>query len=230
MRRSIYLALFFLVAVSLHAQVGLSGHYLSGQAEKWQYTPLSTNQESVDLPGTGWQAGIDYWFRLKNVRIEFLPTLAYSTQEQTIEGEFNALDTRANAFHFFFNTNIYFLDLEGDCDCPTFSKQGPGLQKGIFLQLSPGYSLFDFSINNEAIGEEYTADDAGFNMGLALGLDLGIADVLTITPMIGARYYPSLTWSTLGEEAGLGLPEKVESESSLLQYHAGIRLGFRFDQ
>lgn len=230
MLRSIYLALFFLFSISLQAQFGLSGHYLNGQAEKWEYTPLSTNEESIDLPGTGWQAGLDYWFRLPNARIEFLPTLAYSTQEQTIAGEFNSLDTRANAFHFFFNTNIYFLDLEGDCDCPTFSKQGPGLQKGIFLQLSPGYSFFDFSINNDAIGEEYTAKDDGFNIGVALGLDLGIADVLTITPMIGARYYPSLTWSTLGDEAGLGFPEKVASESSLLQYHAGIRLGFRFDQ
>lgn len=230
MLRSFYLAFFLLISFGVQAQFGLSTHYMSGQGDKWEYFPLSSNQETIELPGTGWQAGIDYWFRLPNARIEFLPTVAFSSQEQTIGIELAALDTRTQAFHFFFNTNIYFLDLEGDCDCPTFSKEGPSFQKGVFLQLSPGYSFFDFSMTDQVNKEEYTADDASFSIGAALGLDLGISDFFTITPMIGARYYPSVNWETLGGQAGLNFPQNVEAESHLLQYQAGIRLGFRLDQ
>ncbi|PSR09781.1 MAG: hypothetical protein DA408_07365 [Bacteroidetes bacterium] len=214
------------------AQVGLSGHYLSGQAEQWQYTAGSSSQASIDLPGTGWRAGIDYWFRLKNARIEFLPTLAYSRQEQTITPDRLALDTRTQGYHFFFTTHIYFLDLAGDCDCPTWSKEGPTLQKGIFLQISPGVSYFDYAITDRATDTKttFTANDTAFSLGLGLGFDLGLSDFLTLTPQLGIRYYPTAKWASLSGEPGLTFPLGVEAKSQLLQYNLGLRLGFRIDR
>ncbi|MCB9291906.1 MAG: hypothetical protein H6559_02055 [Lewinellaceae bacterium] len=51
----------------------------------------------------------------------------------------------------FLNANIYFLDLEGDCDCPTFSKSGGFLQKGLFLPHTLRTSWIQSKVENEGI-------------------------------------------------------------------------------
>lgn len=211
------------------AQIGVSGHYLSGQADDWEFTFPTTRQPSISLPGEGWQVGIDYWFRLKNLRIEFLPTLALSNQSQDLLLDLNTLKTEMKGYHLFFNTNFYFFDFKGDCDCPTFSKQGPSLQKGLFLQVSPGYSSLNFSITDDENKAQLESTDSQFSIGIALGLDLGLSDFLTISPQLGARYYPSANWEALGFDTVNGFQEGVAAESNLLQYTAGIRLGLRFD-
>lgn len=223
------LALLLMVFGSLQAQFGVSGYYLSGQAENWEYDPPLSSLDRVEFPGNGWQVGVDYWFRLKNTRIEFLPTLAFTQQEQTIGSEPITLDAQMQGIHFFFNTNIYLLDLAGDCDCPTFSKEGPTLEKGFFLQLSPGYSLFNFDMTDNGTGTSYEADDSAFSIGFGLGFDLGLSDFFTLSPMLGARYYPEVSWETLGGEQGLVFPGEVSAESDLLQYQLGLRMGFRLD-
>ncbi|MEM1217192.1 MAG: hypothetical protein AAGJ82_15965, partial [Bacteroidota bacterium] len=129
-----------------------------------------------------------------------------------------------------FNTNFYVLDFEGDCDCPTFSKQGPGLQKGLFLQLSPGWSYFSQTLNDNLFGVQVTDNISAFNFGLGLGLDLGLSDLVTITPQVGFRYYPSVEWPALGDESPIILPTEIQAESSLQQLTAGLRLGIRLDQ
>jgi hypothetical protein len=224
-------SLFLVLSLSANAQaqVGISAHYLSGQADKWEFTFPDTRQPNISLPGEGWQLGIDYWFRLKNLRIEFLPTLAISNQQQDLLIGSSTLNTELRAYHIFFNTNFYLFDFKGDCDCPTFSKEGPSLQKGVFLQLSPGYSSFNYSINDEELQAKLESNNSQFSIGVALGFDLGLSDLLTITPQLGVRYYPSVEWETLALNDVYGFPESISPKSSLLQYAAGIRLGFRFE-
>ncbi|MEO0875957.1 MAG: hypothetical protein AAFY48_15280, partial [Bacteroidota bacterium] len=66
-----------LLFTALQAQFGVKGSYLTSQADQWEYDgPFGS--ERIELLGSGWQLGVDYWFRLKNTRIEFLPTLAFS--------------------------------------------------------------------------------------------------------------------------------------------------------
>ena len=192
MRLSI-LALLLICSTTLSAQFGFSGSYLISQADNWE-TPLTINGEPViSLPGNGWQAGIDYWFRLKNVRIEFLPTLAFSQQNYTLSTL--AAESQLSGFHFLLNTNFYLFDLEGDCDCPTFSKEGPSLQKGFFLQLSPGISYFDF--NFDEIDKVASTETIAVSLGLGVGFDLGLSDLITLTPQAVARYYPAVQWEGL---------------------------------
>lgn len=223
------IAILFSVFTTASGQFGASAHYLSGQADNWEWDPVFSSQDRLELMGSGWQAGIDYWFRLKNTRIEFLPTLAVSQQTQTTGQSPFTLETEVQGVHFLFNTNIYFMDLSGDCDCPTFSKEGPTLQKGLFLQLSPGYSLFDFELTDNESGQTYEANDGAFSIGAGLGFDLGLSDFFTFTPMAGLRYYPAVNWETLKGENGIIFPTEVEAESSLIQYQIGVRLGFRLD-
>lgn len=233
MKRSTYLILLALVCVafSAQAQFGLAGYYLSNQAENWAYVAGADNG-SDEIPGSGWQASVDYWFRLENKRIEFLPTLAYSqsTAElytpSSVQPAYSTLTTQAS---FFFHTNFYLFDFSGDCDCPTFSKEGPTLKKGFFVQVSPGVSYFGFDLADYPIDLKDAHVAPG--IGLALGMDLGISDLITLTPILRATYYPSVTWEELkgnGEDV-INLPV-LDNTSALLQYQAGLRIGFRPDK
>ncbi|MEL7250402.1 MAG: autotransporter outer membrane beta-barrel domain-containing protein [Bacteroidota bacterium] len=217
-----------LLFTGLQAQFGVKGSYLTSQADQWEYdAPFGS--ERIELLGSGWQLGVDYWFRLKNTRIEFLPTLAFSSQEQSIGSEPSTLETQVQGVHFFFNTNIYFLDLSGDCDCPTFSKQGPTLQKGLFLQISPGYSLFNFEIDEGAGRLTFDGNNGAFSIGAGLGFDLGFSDLFTLSPMASLRYYPTVTWDELTDTGIISFPPEVEAESTVINYELGLRLGFRLD-
>lgn len=219
-RKTIYTLLLIGAALPLLAQFGFSGHYQQAQASDWE------RPDGLHLPGNGWQAGVDYWFRLKNVRIEFLPTLSVGQLKPAFSG---ADDYRLGLASLFFNTNIYLFDLAGDCDCPTFSKQGPTLQKGFFLQLGPGISALAASAPS-ATGERRR--EYGFSAGIngAIGFDLGLSDVLTITPVVGLKYYPRMEWTALAGTDDRPTTEQLPDKARVWLPYAGLRLGFRLDQ
>lgn len=223
--RLIYSCLFLLASLSLSAQFGTSGTYLNAQADGWESTTTQDGEPAIALPGSGWQASIDYWFRLPNLRIEFLPTLAYSQQESELRNLPATATTQG--LHFYFNTNFYLFDLQGDCDCPTWSKEGPTLEKGLYFQISPGVSYFNF--NMDEVSTEASTSALAFSIGGGVGFDIGLSDLITITPLAQLRYYPNVQWEGLTQT---GLPELAElaEESSLINYHLGIRVGVRLDQ
>lgn len=227
--------LFVLVFGSLflqrvNAQIGLNLGYRSLSIE----TEDNEVTKDLDLSGiSGFHAGLNYWFRLKKYRVEFSPEVSYSSfkfEGDVLEqGRFQFQSSYANLQ---FHTNIYPFDFAGDCDCPTFSKQGPSLAKGFFVQLSPGVSY----INNQAealsgaIADSETDKQSGLgiSLGLGVGLDIGVSDFLTITPMVRYEYYSQE--ATLNRYLFPNTTVDLEGRSSLSQIFAGVRMFFRFDE
>ena len=204
----IFLVLGGCLGGQLSAQFGLRLKYISNEAD-----PFISNiddEHSLEL-------GLDYWFRLKNQRIEFLPEISYERSEgESAISEDNPI--RLKSWNFLFNTNIYFLDLNNDCDCPTFSKQGNAFTKGFHLILSPGIRYY--SLNDESVS-------AGRNFGLiasgGLGFDIGVNDLITITPHVLYRFNPSI-------EANIPVQGNVSTTSHTYhQFNFGFRIGFRPD-
>lgn len=160
--------------------------------------------------------GFDYWFRAKNKRVEFTPEVSYEKYEH----RFDRGSVKHTFYNFGFNVNIYPFDFEGDCDCPTWSKQGDFFSKGFFIQLSPGVSLLQ---------NEYSDSHSDSNnenaivvfFGIGAGLDIGLSDFLTVTPLVRLNYAPSVSWPGFHPQ---------NRESSILQTAVGIRLGLRLDQ
>ncbi|MEZ5044039.1 MAG: hypothetical protein R2828_29355 [Saprospiraceae bacterium] len=216
--------LFF--SFSLQAQFGVKGAYHFSDAADWQ--AFSTeNGAAESIIGNGWSVGVDYWFRLKKHRVEFLPELNYSLLQQDFPNLGWSND--ASFTSFFFNTNLYIFDLKGDCDCPTFSKQGPTLKKGVFIQLSPGisYAASELTLPSTTL----KANTVAFSIGAGIGFDLGLSDLLTLSPMLGLRYYPGIQWDTFAAtKAETDNFPVLDNTSSLNQWYAGLRLGIRLDQ
>ncbi len=229
MKTCFHVLIFFLLpTAALFSQVGVNAAYRWNTADEWvEQSP--GGQDRLELLADGYSVGLDYWFRLKNVRVEFLPELNYGRYEQSFA---DGRETNLQALSFFFNTNFYLFDLLSDCDCPTFSKQDDLFKKGFFVQVSPGLSYLmqqGQAFTAEAQPFSFEDNAVAFSIGAAIGLDLGLSDLLTLTPLAGLRYYPAADWSNLNEFTG-GNPNReiADTQSSILQYYAGLRVGLRF--
>lgn len=220
---ALFLLLFFTSLVS--AQVGLNGRYVLNDAKSWSI-PLVDGGQDLDLLEKGFAVGMDYWLRFKDLRIELLPELNYSQYNTTIARQ--NIDTEVKMYSLLLNTNIYFLDMSGDCFCPTFYQEGPTLQKGLHLQVSPGLHYFDGTLTGT--GREASSSTLTYSIGAGLGFDLGLSKYLTITPIAGVRYFPGIEWDAIAEFFPADGPLFVEEKSSLLQYSAGIRIGLLFGE
>ncbi len=218
MKKIRLLPIFILTIQCAFAQFGITGGYRFNDAPDWQVTALDGTQEPA--LGDGLSVGVDYWFRLKNYRVEFLPEVNFSRfQQANISHEYNL-----SAFSLFANVHLYPFDFLGDCDCPTWSKQGNFLQKGFFVQISPGVSYLQQTIETESFPLKSNA--TALSLGGGIGFDIGIADLVTLSPIAGARYYLSAPWDGL---SGVSPDSAKPTESTVLQFFTGIRLGFRFD-
>lgn len=209
------------LSLPLSAQFGLSAYYNdAGPAVLFLTDENGTEQEV--FPENVYEFGIDYWFRLKNVRVEFLPGLSFASNQLTPEaGPFQSRELAVRQYNAFFQTRIYPFDFYGDCDCPTFSKQGPALARGLFINAGPIVSSQQFRIPDEG-GSDYRVTRAGILAGL--GFDIGLSDLLTLSPQAGIRTY-------FGDpDSGVPGQQDGSSRRSSLRYFAGIRLGLRLDQ
>lgn len=222
------LALLLTLSGPAAAQLGVTARYQFPDAENWVLLTDPGDRNRTKLLGNGYSIGLDYWFRMKNTRIEFLPEINFS-HFLFIEANEARLD--AAWLGFYFNTNFYLFDLKGDCDCPTFSKTGSAAKKGFFVQLSPGISWLNHRIRLPE-DETIRSSSAAFSIGLGLGFDIGLSDLITFTPMGSLRYFPTAEWDDLSRVAVSDADEfSVPGEqTNILMWQVGARLGFRFGQ
>lgn len=226
MRYIFLLSLLMISTVHTKAQLGIGGAYLMQSAPHWELINPGASTPALQPPGTGYSIGLDYQFRLKKVRIEFAPELNYShwSTPETTE-----LETNSNWYSFLFNIRVYPFDLKGDCNCPTFSKRGNTFQKGFFVALSPGITQMNHNIPRGWGGVSFELKDQNWapSGALVLGLDLGISELLTVTPHAGWRYFPKTEWPSLATVVAQSGYLDIDSEGPLHQFHAGLRLGWR---
>jgi len=138
-------------------------------AQVQYHSSLQKNQSS--WPSTAVMDGsIHYWTRLKKYRLEFLPGILF----QSLNADENNLQNVGITVP----ASFYILDFVNDCDCPTFSKNSFWFQKGFFIRLTPSWT----KNINKSKQEIY---DQLFGAGITLGLDFGLSDLLTLTPLVG---------------------------------------------
>lgn len=204
--------------VNGHTQIGIRGGYLAHASGGWENTNGDGSQRQ--LPGNGFSAGLDYALRMQKVRLELIPELNFSWLTTSAA---KGLETRNHWYSLFVHLQAYPFDLKGDCDCPTFSKQGNIFKKGFFLAVAPGLSYQRNTLYIQpgsptpALIDRYLA----VSTGIGAGLDIGISEQLTISPLAMWRYFPRLKW------ANLPLQGAEQEEVSLAQWQAGLRMGWR---
>jgi len=147
--------------------------------------------------------------------------------------ESSTADFKLNSFNFNLPVHFYFLDLNSDCDCPTFSKQSDFLSKGLYFFINPGVSLNrqTISINAEP-STDYDYQYLSYRLGVGLGYDVGLSDLLTITPFVSYNYGFAYDSSPMNSFSEIICPScnilNIEN-STLTQIQLGVRFSFRPD-
>ena len=223
------LIIFLLVSASceLQGQYGVRATYNLNNANNWNQFLQQVGKQQQDIFNRSVGFSIDYWLRMKNTRIEFYPYLSYHQNSDIVSNNGSGITTGSTflalrQFGFGLTTHFYLFDFFGDCECPTFSKQGGFLKKGFFLMAGIGADLSQKRIGD--FGYRDSNIDTKFSGGA--GLDIGLNDLITLSPFIQYQYYPSISWHELGTSFNRQ-PEHVES--SLQQIQFGLRIGFRPD-
>ncbi len=218
LNRLVCISFLLLLASQCLAQIGLVAGYKTFNPAAWNTQFEATlNETPYAMPG--WQVGLDYWFRLKKRRIEFAPEVSVAR----FQGAFDqgTLEHLQAGLHF--NTDIYVLDLAGDCNCPTFSKDGNFFSKGFFVELGPGVVFVRNKIqDSNPISGMMNGDEFAAGGSIGAGLDLGFSDLFTLTPIARFHYYPGLDWNYSLTSAGL--------HADLKQLFLGLRLRLHFKE
>lgn len=221
----ILISLLFL-SIDVSGQFGLRMKYNNNNFSDWEAAVNDRFNTDEKLYSPGYEVGLDYWFKLKKRRIEFMPEISYALASTKYN---NAIltETKFTSYNFNFHTQIYALDLEADCDCPTFSKQGPSINKGLFFHFTPGVSYYNASTTFEQATDPALTDAKGiaFKAGIGLGMDIGVSNLLTITPIISYYFNMGMNWENLAL-TGAQLTD-VSTNPRQLQFT--LRLGFRPD-
>ncbi|GLR16303.1 hypothetical protein GCM10007940_09180 [Portibacter lacus] len=202
----------------MHGQIGLQFRYSSLNVEEW-----TDATKEADLFKNNFDFGIDYWLRLKEYRVEFNPEL-YTSRAST---EGNSANYKSEVYGLSTNTNFYIFDFIGDCNCPTFSKDGNFFTKGFFISATPMVEYHTKKAESVDDGPELKVNNTYFAGAIGAGVDIGLTDLITITPYIRYKLTPNVSWDGLSQFEGM---ENVEDEKFLLkQLQFGVRLGFRPD-
>jgi len=233
--RQLIILLLLTIGFQAQAQFGFSARTNLNSFSQWEEYYQANNittrpfRNTIDL-------GANYWFRLKNKRIEFLPELTYTlTKEDNLNVPLT--DNFSNSLSQYginFNTHIYFMDLDNDCNCPSFSKQGTFLPKSIHLIVTPGLYFYNNTVvldSDVPFSEENTG--TSFKIGAGLGLDIGLSDLLTITPFFLVNFTTSYTSQSLDyyTDYTCGFACDFISHPNSNNFHPqfGLRIGFRPD-
>ena len=228
------LSFLLLFLVQSHAQIGFTGAYFQQNMPEWE-TAVFGDRSNEDLLKTGYSFGVDYWLKpLENYRVELYPELLVNYSNKTTTNNVPSETFELASVGFNLNTNIYLLNIESDCDCPTFSKQESFFEKGFFIQVSPGLHYFKGNIDYQADNsiQTNTMTDLVPKLGIGLGVDIGISDFITITPIVKYNRYFNVEWdgllATLNEPTSnvvLG-----SNTTNINQFYAGIHIGVRWNE
>ena len=219
----------------LAAQIGISGAYSNIGTPGWEEI-LDT--ENVNRFNNGYTIGIDYWSRLKDYRIEFLPELSYSKFDNDFEGvPLNpfASTGELSIIALAFNTQIYLFDIEGDCDCPTWGKEGGFFNKGFYFMLGPGVSLVRHE-DNVMVGleENEIVEDSTVRLLLSAGagFDIGITRAITLTLFGKIKWHSSSEWLGLNTviESSPGQNNFDDTSSVITQFEPGLKIHYRWEE
>ncbi len=213
---------FLTTTLSAQLQGGLSGNYFLQSIPEWE-SAIFGNRSNERLLNKGYGAELDFKVAgFENYRVQF----HINAQRNQFRSDWGNRALKLDQNVLSLTSKIFILSLEADCDCPTFSRDAGILEKGFFVEISPGISTFNGKIEDDFI----ISEDKGtaFKLGIGMGLEIGFNDYVTISPFVRFNRYFNMEWEGLQTDiAGIdNVPDPIEGSDTtpLNQFSAGLRL------
>lgn len=242
MKKSILLILTIFFVSQIEAQISVLGGISTFSAGNWDRImdkPDNGVDGSIGMDKFNFDAlyGLSYSIPIPNVGMRIQPEINYtrfssSGFNRNILPNFEllSLDLNVQNIAFLLNTNIYLLNLEGDCDCPTFGKDGGFFEKGFHIQGGPGVVLSSKQIirkDESGASTTSTINETKFTFVIGAGLDIGLTDKFTITPFARYKWIAPQAWPELTELLDNFSPNE-DNTNSISNFEVGVKLGFRY--
>lgn len=229
--------LFMLLSIGLQAQLGVSVKYQNNNSKNWNDIYQLESGTDNSFLSSSIEYGLNYWLRLKNQRIEFLPELTYGKMDATsFDASQDIYQAELTRIGLNVNVQIYPLDFFNDCNCPTFSKDGNFVTKGFYWLVAPGVTSNAKKISYTVIesgGEARKTASSDSNItphiGVGMGLDIGVADIFTISPFLMYNLSFGHDWPELYNVYPVRPDETADTSSNISAFNVGLRLIFRPD-
>jgi hypothetical protein len=189
---------FILISSPVKSQIGID--IIGGQQRyvNWNDVINDYAAKEYNFLRFNYGAGVNYWFRLQNYRIEFTPGLYYLYSDFKFDNPDCLFYYHSHTGGAEFDVNIYPFELRKktyEKDCPSFSTRGEYFPKSFFLQVSPGLNG-----SYRDVTSKYIKDfDIGWKMDFGVGLDMKITDRIIMAPIIKYGFSFSNNWKGFSE-------------------------------
>ncbi len=229
---SLFLLLLFGILQYGYSQAGFTISRFNQNIPDLETIVFQNNTTNQDLLPNGYRLAGDFWIKpLKDYRLELYPefSIGYAKDEFVRDArteEFQLASAGVNL-----NMNFYVLNFHSDCDCPTFSKPESFFEKGFFIQVSPGYHYFRgvYEVTDGRELRKNVMNELVPKLGLGAGIDIGISDLITITPIVQYSRFFNAHWDQLSfTVSGDPLIDTTPDESHINQFSYGLHIGIRW--
>lgn len=229
-----FTALCILLNQNLSGQAGFYISYQQSDFKTWNEMVTAELEMGGDVLKHGFQAGLDYGFGLKTVRIDLYPAIffRYANSENASEA------AGINLYHFKsmirqfgmgLQANIYPLDLlsRQSMECPSFYRGAEKFTKGWFISAKPSlvYSVKTGvpSYYPDVAYESETSSKIILDFAIGTGLDIGITKKISLTPYVMYGFSVGERWNGLSDY----FEEPSYNDATQANHlFAGIRLGY----
>jgi hypothetical protein len=214
-----------LLCLTCQAQVGIRAGFVQLEAPGFELA--QRGQTFLSPPGNGPAFSMDYRLKIRNLRLEFRPEVQWVIPRS---GESAGWRTSGNYMGIWGNVTLFPFDLKGDCDCPTFGRQGRPIHKSLFLEAAPGlhYLYNEVSVtipgSNDMVFKDSFVAPGG---AIGIGAELKLQRNLSVSPFARMIVLPNLSWPGLLEAAEAESLDPLEAQAFLSGLNVGLRIGFR---
>lgn len=219
---------------NLSGQAGFYISYQQSDFKTWNEMVTAELEMGGDVLKHGFQAGLDYGFGLKTVRIDLYPAIffRYANSENASEAvgiNLYHFESMIRQFGMGLQANIYPLDLlsRQSRECPSFYRRGEKFKKGWFIAAKPSIiysSKSGLSSYYPFLGIGSTnSSKIILDFAIGTGLDIGITKKISLTPFVMYGFSVGERWNGLSEIFEQPSYNDTTQANHLL---AGIRMGY----
>jgi hypothetical protein len=222
MKKCLLPCIFILAFFQIRAQLGFTAASTVSSTPDWQVVVENyIARRHTDFMKYGTTAMLDYNFKLKNEALGLQPALHY------VRTSWGFYPYYFEVYAVGFQCNMNFALLPA-----TNSKGNPASFRPI-LQLSPGLDLVRKKYDAPA-GDggpspgatvKHTDRSFAFNAGANLLLEFRLSDLMTVSPLVGVRLYPSVIWDDFTEMVSKDSMAGTFDRTHWRQVLFGLRIG-----
>ena len=178
-------SLLILSSQVIKAQIGIDFIANKNKFTSWNDViyEYSENQDKIFEYSFG--GGINYWFRLRDFRLEFTPGVYYLYSDFKLNDVNRHYKYISHIIGIEFDANVYpfdFIRRTYERDCPSFSNGNDWLKKSFFVQFSPG--IFGVAREIKDAPEKVSVKNIAGKFDFGIGVDMKLTRHLIVAPIL----------------------------------------------